>query len=332
MVDVARIGDVAADTGLSATTVSHALSGRRPVSEQTRQRVLASVAKLGYRPNLVAKALRDRATLTVAVIVADIANPFYPVLTGALNRRLSAEGYVSFICNTDGLAELEERFLLEMRDRNVDGIVVQTLATDVRRIREMAGPAMPLVILTNEDVADDVDHVGIDDDRGIGAAVSHLVAGGRRRIGFISGPLGSEPGESRQQAFRTAMERDGRPVDEKLIGQAPYTREGGYAAFERMRREGGRFDALMCANDLMAIGAIDAARALGLRVPEDVAVIGFDDIETAGLMTPRLTTVRNPAASIGEAAADALLRRLHAPDAEPQRIALPTELVVRDSA
>ena len=331
MVDAVRIGDVAADTGLSATTVSHALSGRRPVSEQTRQRVLASVAKLGYRPNLVAKALRDRATLTVAVIVADIATPFYPVLTGALNRRRADEGYVSFICNTDGLAELEERFLLEMRDRNVDGIVVQTLATDVRRIRELAGRAMPLVILTNEDVADDVDHVGIDDARGIGEAVSHLVAGGRRRIGFLSGPPGSEPGESRQQAFRTAMERDGRPVDEKLIGQASYTREGGHAAFEKMRREGGRFDALVCANDLMAIGAIDAARALGLRVPEDVAVIGFDDIETAGLMTPRLTTVRNPAASIGEAAADALLRRLHAPDAEPQRIALPTELVVRDS-
>jgi LacI family transcriptional regulator len=334
------IKDVALHAGVSTATVSNALSGTRPVAEKTRQRILASVEALNYRPNLVARGLRRHETHTIALVVADISNPYYPAVARAIHDRVGAKGYVSFIGNTDGEAEAEVRFLEEMRARNVDGVIMDTMALSAERIREVLGPTIPLVLLTGEPIVPTAgesiavyDQVGTDDNLGICEAVRHLLAKGIRDVGFISGPDGSVPGAGRLDSFRQAMTDAGLVVREDWIENASaYTREGGADAAERLLSRSERPFAIMCANDLIAVGVLESARDNKLHVPTDLAVIGFDDIETAKLVSPRLTTILNPASLVGGACADALLRRIEHPRSAFEQVALPTHLIVRESA
>jgi LacI family transcriptional regulator len=337
----AAIKDVALRAGVSPATVSNALSGKRPVAEETRQRILAAAEALDYRPNLVARGLRRQQTHTIALLVADISNPYYPAVARAIHDRVGAEGYVSFIGNTDGEAEAEVRVLEEMRARSVDGVIMGTMALSAERIRSVLGPTIPLVLLTGEPLApgpDDApavhaDQVGTDDDIGIRAGVRHLQAKGIHEIGFVSGPDGSVPGAGRLDSFRRARSEAGLDLREDWIEHAPaYTREAGAQAADRLLSRDDRPSAIMCANDLIAIGVLQSAREQELTVPADLAVVGFDDIETAQLVTPRLTTIINPASLVGVACADALLRRIEHPESAYANVALPTELVVRESA
>ncbi len=246
---------------------------------------------------------------------------------------------MAFIGNTDGRAETETRFLEEMRSRNVDGVIMSPMGLDGPSIRTALGPNIPLVLLTGEVVDEKeatgltFDTVGTDDSLGINAAVSHLVAGGIYDIAFISGPSGSAPGTGRLQAFRDAMNSQGISLDEGSIRFADsYSSEAGLSAGASLFSEASRPAAVMCANDLIAIGVLESARDAGLDVPSDVAVVGFDDIDTAKLVMPRLTTVINPAALVGRACADALLRRIRDPQRPHERHLLPTHLIARQSA
>ena len=335
------VKDVAARAGVSPATVSNALSGSRPVAEATRQRIMAAAEALNYRPNLVARGLRRQETRTIALLVHDIANPYYPVVARAIHDRTGSEGYVSFIGNTDGDPEAEVRVLGEMRARSVDGVIMGTMALSAEQIRSVLGPVMPLVLLTGEALAPAetgakglrVDQVGTDDAIGIREGVDHLRGKGIREIGFISGPEGSVPGAGRFEAFRTAMAAADLAVRNVWLAYAPgYTVEAGYEAADGLLGRSDRPAAIMCANDLIAIGVLEAARDHRLSVPGDLSVIGFDDIETARLVSPRLTTIVNPAMLVGYACADALLRRIEHSDSAFEHVALPTQLVVRGSA
>jgi LacI family transcriptional regulator len=335
------IKDVALRAGVSPATASNALSGARPVAEETRQRVFQVAEALNYRPNLVARGLRRQETRTIALLVADIANPYYPAVARAIHDRIGAHGYVSFIGNTDGDAETEVRVLEEMRSRSVDGVIMGTMALSPERIRSVVGPTMPLVLLTGESIESPqhevrrlrADEVGTDDAIGIREAVDHLRRSGVTEIGYISGPRGSIPGTSRMHRFREAMADAGLHVNEECIEYAAgYTLETGYDAAERLLSRPSRPTAIMCANDLIAIGVLEAAHDQHLKVPKDLAVIGFDDIPTAKYVTPRLSTIINPATLVGYACADALMRRMEHPDAPFEHTALATHLVARGSA
>ncbi|MGN6446071.1 LacI family DNA-binding transcriptional regulator [Amnibacterium sp.] len=328
-----RIADVAAAAGVSPTTVSHALSGKRAVSEATRERIMQAIADLDYRPNLVASGLRKQRTHSIALLVADIANPYYPAVARAVHDGVSEAGYVTLIGNTDGEPDAERDLLREMLARGVDGVVMQPLSTAPREIREIVGPSFPMVLLSGLDAEPVADVVGSDDAHGIAEAVKHLAQSGVREVGFISGPDGRAPGTTRLSAFRASARALDLEVREDWVLHTPFTRDGGFAAATALLRLDQRPRAVLCANDLIAIGVLDAARALELSVPGDVAVIGFDDIETADLVTPRLTTVVNPAAAAGAACARALLRRIEGgPDLPYARFALRTHLVRRASA
>ncbi|MGW0735529.1 LacI family DNA-binding transcriptional regulator [Streptomyces sp. NPDC002851] len=331
--DRPSIASVAAAVGVSRTTVSHALSGKRAVSEETRKRILEAIEQQNYRPNLVAKGLRSQKTQSVALLLVDIANPYYPAVARAIHDVLAAEGYVSFIGNTDGDAGTERRLLEEMVARGVDGVVMQPMALSGAEVREIAGPTMPLV-LTTADAGDvPADRVLTDDVTGLTEAVRHLAQQDVREVGFIAGPPGAAAGPLRLSAFREAVAAAGLGVPEQWTEYGPLTRDGGATAAARLLRRPDRPRAILCGNDLIAIGAMEAARRAGLRVPEDVAVIGFDDIETADLVTPRLTTVVNPAAAVGDACARTILWRVeNGPGVPYKRTVLPTRLVVRQSA
>jgi LacI family transcriptional regulator len=223
------ITDVAADAGVSVTTVSHALSGNRGVSEATRRRIQESVERLGYRPNLVARGLRLQRTHTVALLVVDISNPYYPALARAVTDALGADGYITFIGNTDGNADAERTFIQEAVARNVDGIIMQPMSLGFDEMRTLAG-STPLVIIGNTEIDPVADMVSTLDELGINEAVAHLVANKHTNLAFVSGPEDREPGPARMLAFRAATAAAGISVPASNVMNVPFTRDGGYEA------------------------------------------------------------------------------------------------------
>ncbi|WP_157973788.1 LacI family DNA-binding transcriptional regulator [Desertihabitans aurantiacus] len=321
------IADVARASGVSTTTVSHVLTGKRPVAAATQERVRHAVAELGYRPSRVARQLRMGSSQVVAVVVPDITNPFYGQLTRGLADALGAP-WGSYVCNTDGSAAREQFFLSDAVARGVDGIVISSAGAT----GELAvGPDWPPLVTVGgglEEVS--VDGVLPADREGAYAAVQHLLARGARHVAMVVGSRATA--SHRLEGYQEALRDHGLEPADDLVAPGDFTRQGGRVAMTRLMRRDPRPDAVFCANDLMAIGALDAARELGLRVPDDVRLVGFDDIEAAAMVSPALTTVVNPAYQSGWAAGDLLKDRLvRGVDGPRRTVSLPCRLVVRES-
>lgn len=328
------MAEVAANAGVSVTTVSHVLSGRRPVAEATRTRVLRVIEELGYQPNALARGLRTRRTMTVALIVPDLTNPFYPMVLRGLADVLGPTGYHVVVGSTDGIREQEISFLQEMTTRQVDGVVIAAFQLSRDDLLTHGG-SVPLVRLGGGHFDADLgDLVRSDDEGGTAQAVRYLIAQGGERTAYIGGTRHTGPSDRREAGYRRALAEAGREVDESLILRGEFTRGAGRAAAEVLLARPDRPDAIACANDLIAIGVLDTARALGLSVPGELAVTGYDDIDAASLVTPALTTVVNPARQVGRSCADALLRQLDAGQnaAPPREVVIANSLVRRESA
>ncbi|MFE2041346.1 LacI family DNA-binding transcriptional regulator [Streptomyces sp. NPDC059477] len=325
--------EVAARAGVSVTTVSHVLSGRRPVAERTRARVLAVIEELGYQPNSLAQGLRTRRTMTVGLLVPDLTNPFYPMVLRGLDDVLVPVGYRVVACNTDGVREQEAAFLRDMAGRSVDGAVIAAFQLPRKDLLDHRR-TMPVVRLGGGYFDADLgDLVRSDDEGGMAQAVRYLLEQGRQRVAYIGGRRHTGPSDLRETGYRRALAEADRVIDEDLVLRGGFTRDAGREAAEILLARDARPDAIACANDLIAIGVLDAARKLGLRVPEELAVTGYDDIDAAFLVTPALTTVVNPAREVGRACGAALLRQLTAEEAEPAReLVIANALVRRESA
>ncbi|HEX4248408.1 MAG TPA: LacI family DNA-binding transcriptional regulator, partial [Pseudonocardia sp.] len=305
----ATIKDVAARAGVSPTTVSHVLSGQRPVSVETSARVRQAVAETGYRPAAIARSMRTRRTETVALIVPDIANPFYPTVARGLHDALDGHGYRTLIGSTDGRRDAELGFLEDVVSRSVDGIMLFGHSLDAEDLRTVVGGRVPIV-LSSDLGAGEHDRVVVDDVEGAEAATAHLLASGVTDIAFVSGPKGLGPGDWRLSGYLRALGAAGLAAAEDRIVRGDYTVESGRAAVGRLLAGGAPPRAVICANDLMAIGALTAAHDAGVAVPGELAVIGFDNIDAAGLVRPALTTVELPAYEIGRRSGELLLARM----------------------
>jgi LacI family transcriptional regulator len=324
------IGEVAELAGVSPTTVSHVFSGKRAVSSATRERVLEIVQTLGYRPNNVARNLRTRQSRMIAVIVPDITNPFYSVLTRGLADAMSGADYGTFVCNTDGDVTREQRFVEDVLDRGVDGVVMAAVNVSPEAIVALADLGPPFVCMGTDVQHPHVDRIWADDIAGAREATAHLLTDGTHRVGMIQGP---DDSGGRGEGYRDALAAAGVPYRPELVEHGNWTRQGGYAAMRRLLSQNPPPEAVFCANDLMAIGAMDAAREQGCSIPDDIRLVGFDDIEAATLVSPALTTVRNPSYETGRTAGDLLLSRLSGGHAGGQRsLVLPCELIVRASS
>ena len=327
------IGDVAERAGVSKTTVSHVLSGRRPVARTTRERVERSIRDLGYRPDGLARSLRTQRTHLVALLIPDITNPFYPVLARGLDSGMDESGYHVVICNTDSDPERGLQFVTEVYDRRVDGIVLDSFAMSVEQLRQRTGgPALPVVWI-GADFADQpgIDIVRSDDEQGAFDATTHLIRRGCRRVAMIDGAPGG--GAPRNDGLRRALAAAGMAPGGATVSHGGWTREGGARAMAGLLEGTPRPDGVFCANDLMAIGALDVLRERGVAVPDEVAVVGFDDIDAAAIVTPSLTSVVNPAFETGRIAGALLLERMTGAYTGPQRaVTLPCRLVARASA
>ncbi len=325
------IADVADRAGVSATTVSHVLSGKRVVGASTRDIVMDAIKELGYRPNAVARNLRTRRSHMVAVVVPDITNPFYAVLTRGLADAIDGAGYGAYVCSTDGIHEREAKFFQDVMDRGVDGIVFASGETASQVTFTPADHATPIVCIGEHLDHPLCDAVIPDDETGSRAAGALLAGRGYRRIAMIQGPL--RYGGARTTGFRAAMQAAKVKVPGELMVRGDWTRKGGYAAMKVLMALPHPPDAVFCANDLMAIGALDVAHELGLEVPGDLAIVGFDDVDAATIVTPTLTTVRNPAYEVGSTAGDLLMSRMTRRYTGTGRtVVLPCPLVERGTA
>ena len=322
------IADVAKHAGVSKTTVSHVLSGNRPVASETRTRVESAIEELGYRPDGIARSLRTRRTHMVALIIPDITNPFYPILARGLEWAIDGAGYRAFICSSDGDPDRELEFLEEVCDRRVDGIVLDSFHLDSERVHAITGHVPVVWIGSTPASHPGFDSVRPDDEHGAFDATAHLIERGHRSIAMIDGPVGS--GTSRREGYLRALSHAGlEPVPSKPL-RGDWTRETGRAALGELLDGSPAPTAVFCSNDRTAIGVLDAASERGLSVPDDLAVVGFDDIEEASMTTPPLTTVRNPADGTGRAAGELLEARMSgAYHGDPRAVTLPSSLTVR---
>jgi LacI family transcriptional regulator len=327
------IETVAAEAGVSVTTVSHVFSGHRPVGKKTRERVQDVAQRLGYRPNAVAQSLRTRRTDTVMLIIPDITNPFYPAFARGAQDVLRERGYHSLLCNTDA-DELEERtFLEEAVARRVDGVIFMGFRVPPGDLVPFAEAGLSIVSLGTAPEIGEVDCVSFDDRRSAREATSYLLDRTAGTVGFIDGTAGTPVARSRLDGFREAHTTRGLELPDELIVATDFTRAGGAEGMTALLRLDTPPKAVFCANDLIAIGALDVLTEHGIRIPAGMAVMGCDDIDVAAMVTPALTTVRHPAAKLGRVSAELLLSRMTGDYSGPgRRVVIPHTLVIRDSA
>jgi len=310
LVATVNIQAVAEAAGVSKTTVSHVLSGKRPVSASTRRHVEKVIDELGFKPNFFAQALTKNRSNTIALIVQDITNPFYPALARGLQMAVSGQDQVVMLFDAGAGAQLIHAFVQDAIQRRVDGVVVAVSDVD-DDLLQLTRANIPVVAIGSGTSGLPIDWVTADDERIASDAVVHLHLGGHTHIATITGPLGLAPGRPRLVGFHRAMADLGLAVKPTDVVESDWTREGGYASMAELLTLADRPTAVFCANDLMAIGALDAVVAAGFDVPSDIAIFGVDDIDAASLVRPALTTMRVPAEDIGRAAGELLLHRIN---------------------
>jgi LacI family transcriptional regulator len=330
--------DVARRAGVHPATASRALNPetRLLVSDATARRVADAAAALGYRPNAVARSLRTRRSHTIGVLIPDLNNPLFPPMVRGLEDRLAAAGYVALIGNTDGRADRERQVFEEMRARHVDGFAVATAQRDSPLLAQAAAEGLHVVLMNRVSDGTGFPSVSADNERGARMAVDHLIAAGHRAIAHLAGPQVLSTGLSRYQGFTAAMAAAGVAVRPDLVAFAEaFTIAEGHRLGRLLLAARPRATAVAAANDMLAVGCCEAIEEAGLSCPDDVSVIGFNDMPFMDRLRPPLTTVAFPHYRLGTEAASLLLARPAGGRSRPGEpepaVRLVPELVVRGS-
>lgn len=329
------IRDVAQRAQVSTSTVSHVINGTRPVSETTRQRVMDAMAVLDYQPNRLARSLRNRRTNTLGVLLPNSANPYFAQILAGIEDACFEYGYNIVLGNANDDPQREISYLEILLSKQVDGILLVSTGAYQQVLDLLATRGVPLVMVDRSpgQVYDgwQVDTVITDNVVGGALATDYLLDLGHRRIGCVTGPAWLTSSTGRVEGYQLAMRRAGLAPDPALIVEGDFEHDGGYAAGVAFLKMPDRPSAIFACNDLMAVGVLCAAYELGLRVPEDVSVIGFDGIPLSSYTVPRLTTISQPGSALGRTAVDHLIKRLADRNASERHSILPVSLTIRDS-
>lgn len=328
--------DVAARAGVSRATASRVVNGAARVAESTRRAVEAAVDELGYSPHQAARSLAASRNDTVALVVTEpsgqvFGDPYFGRVVRGVAAELGPTRYqlVLLMVQGDDDRARVERHLVR---GNADGVLLVSTRADDPLPGLLAAAGVPCVLAGRPPQGVPVGYVDADNVGGAGQAVTHLLGCGRKVVATVAGPGDMAAGADRLVGWRKALADAGRPSPDDLVAEAPFTRAGGEQATHKLLARRPDIDGLFVASDLMALGALDALRRAGRRVPEDVAVVGFDDSELARESRPPLTTVRQPVEGLGRELARALLTQLGDRDALPATVVLGTELVIRASS
>ena len=322
---------VARRAGVSVASVSRVLNGL-PASAAMTARVQAAAAELGYVPDASARSLKVGRTEQLALVVADVGNPVYVTMMRAIEAVVRSAGY-RLVVSSSGSDPKEEIGILRSMARGfADGLILSPLRMTDDLVAQLRDNRLPTVVVGSLPPGVAIDNVRADSPRGVGLALEHLRAGGRQRVGFVNGPADTVPGAARLRGFTRAVRRLGLDADPALRAAAEdFTFAAGSDAMHELL-DLGVPDAVLAANDLLAVGAMDVLRRRGVRVPDDVAVVGMDDTELAAMATPSLTSVGLGSADRGRLAAELLLDRIADPARPPHVVKVAPRLVVRDSS
>jgi LacI family transcriptional regulator len=326
-----NIAEIARRANVSTATVSRTLNQSGPVKAATARKVWRAVTALNYYPNSHARALVSGRSRLIGLIVSDITNPFFPELIRGFEALAERQQYDLLVTSTDYETARMTACLRRMLERKVDGVAMMTSEMDVGLIKELSRRGVPIVFMDVGQVGPRMSHVAIDYGHGIQQAVDHLVELGHRQIAFISGPLDLHSARTRRQAFVECIRAHKLKPEARLIREGTHTAEGGQKAMGALLRLSRRPTAVVASNDWTAIGALHAIDAAGLRVPDDISVVGFDDIPLVSYMNPALTSVRMSAADVGTTAFQALFGLIGGERAEGAVYQVPTRLIVRAS-
>ena len=326
--------DVAKAAGVHPSTVSRVLNGSGDLNllPATRQRVIAAAARLGYRPSALARSLRLQRTFTLGMLVPNIDNPLFPPIIKGVEETARSRGYNLVLCNTEDSSEREDEYLRVLRERQVDGIVIASSFMPDATIAELRRDRFPFVLVNRGSRGPDDLVVLVDNDMGTAEAIGHLVDLGHSRIGIVAGPQTTMTGHQRLAAAKAALRERGIRLESALVSVAEaFSEEAGYRAARRLIQGGAPPTAIFCANDLVVLGTLRAAREAGLECPDQISLVGFNDISFADLFAPPLTTVHVPQRELGELAAGLILAEIEQQPIPVRRIVLDVHLVIRGS-
>ncbi|HWZ30957.1 MAG TPA: LacI family DNA-binding transcriptional regulator [Bryobacteraceae bacterium] len=329
-----RMKDIAQDLGVSLMTVSKALRSHSDISEETRRRVLKRMRELNYQPDWIARSMVTGRTFLVGLVLPDLMHSFFAEVAMGVARKLQPLGYQVVIANTEEDPDIEQRNLQVLTARKVDGLIIASAQRhrdpDLFKALERGGT--PYVLIDRMVAGVDANYVGVKDEDVGAIATEHLIAQGARRIAHIRGPAVST-GRGRMRGYRRALERRGLKIRPEYIVSGEWGDLGGYQAMIQLLKLNPRPDAVFCYNDPVAAGAIKAALEAGLKVPEEIAIIGAGNVHYSDLLRVPLSTVDQSSTLIGERAAEILAECMDAKKPlKPKRILIPPRLVIRDSS
>lgn len=329
---MATMKDIARLAGVSTSTVSHVINKSRFVSEDISKRVNDAASQLNYTPSAVARSLKVNRTNTLGMLVTTSTNPFFGEVVKGVERSCYQEGYNLILCNTEGDNERMRQSINTLLQKRVDGLILMCSSIEGERIDIFEKyPDIPIVVMDWGPMLFTSDKIQDNSLRGGYLAAQHLIDNQHKDIGCITGPLVKHQAQMRYEGYKRAMIEANLQFNANWIVESDFECEGGYNAFQKMKAKGPLPSAIFVCNDMMAMGVINAANEHGIRIPDDLSIIGYDDIHISKFMTPALTTIHQPKYRLGQAAVEAVLNKVNNPDEVPQVVQLEPALVERST-
>jgi len=320
---------VAERAGVSVNTASRAINNKSDINEETKKRVLKVAQELGYVRNATAVALRTKKTGTIGVVIADNRNPFYAEVLNGIEEAAREKNYHIILVNTQRDYQKEEEAINLLLAKRVDGLLIAPVQDRDDDIRNLIMANFPFVIVGRDFENIEMDAVYNDEIKGGFLVTEYLFTKGHKRIAFINGFLHKSPAQGRLEGYKKALKKYGIPLDDALVSVGDIDVENGYERTKQMMKENLDFTAIFAYNDMMAFGAMQAIKEKGLRIPEDIGLVGYDDISFSSLMNPSLTTIRLKKQDLGIESVELLLSRINGSREKMKKIMLNVELIVR---
>lgn len=326
---MATIKDIAEMADVAVSTVSYVLNNKKNVKPETRERIMEAIRKLNYQPRSVARSLKTGRTSTIGIMLPDITNLFFTETTRGIEDAANKCGYNVILCNTDKDAKKEMDYLNNLYSKDVDGIIIIGTCQNQHIIRSNAGT--PTVVI-NGKIGEDIPYVKVDDIQGGYLATKHLLERKKSEVMFLTGPLSRKSFFDRMTGYLNAIRSEGLEHNEFLVHQCDMSFQGGYDKIKSVFNKDFGIKSIFAVSDVIALGAIRALIEKGVKVPEDVSVVGYDDISIASMFIPSLTTIRQPKYLMGQKAVEFLIRKIDDKASENEYMVLEPELIIRESS
>lgn len=321
--------DIARMSGFSEKTVSRVINEEKGVKKNTREKILKIIQKYNYRPNLMAKGLVSKRTYTIGLVVANISNPAISKIIETLEHEISNTNYSFLLCIAN--EHKEKQCIYTLVDKMVDGVIFVAVGPQKKDLKYLQKNKIPFVLMTARIKSFDTNYVGVDNEYGSKSMMHYLFDIGCRTIGFIKGPAYASGSNERFNGYRNFLREKKVPYNIELVAKGNYKYDGGFKAFHKIISKNKNVQAVFCANDYMALGAIDGAEKIGLKVPQDIRIVGFDDIPISAHSHIKLTTIRLPYTEMAQSAIKILLEDIDKKSLSPRKeIILKPELMIRD--